>query len=178
MAQTTITEALAELKVIDKRILTKQEFIAQHVLRNEAMRDPLEKDGGSVSAITSALQSIHDLNEQKIKIRRAIQDVNGRTTITVSGTTRPIADWLVWRRDVSGQALQFLRGVSQGIEQQRKQALARGFKLSDPDAAGTGDIVVNMNEQHLSDQIEEMEAVLGTLDGQLSLKNATVMIEY
>jgi hypothetical protein len=40
-----------------------------------------------------------------------------------------------------------------------------------------GDIVVNVSELELANDIENMENVLGYLDGQLSLRNATVLID-
>lgn len=39
------------------------------------------------------------------------------------------------------------------------------------------DIVVNVDEQQLAKDIERLEETLGTLDGVLSLKNATVMLD-
>lgn len=177
MAEVTITEALAELKVIDKRVQKKREFISQHALRAEAMRDPLEKEGGSELAIQRELQAIRDLDERKVFIRRSIQMANEATVVTVGGQSRSIAEWLVWRRDVAPGLAQFLRGIATGIDQNRKESLKRGVKLVDSDAAGSGDIIVNINEQALSQQIEDLEAVLGTLDGQLSLKNATVPVD-
>ena len=45
------------------------------------------------------------------------------------------------------------------------------------EAAGSDDIVVNINEKELAEQAEALEEVLGSLDGQLSLKNATIYID-
>lgn len=44
-------------------------------------------------------------------------------------------------------------------------------------AASFQDIRVNVSENDLAKDLEQMETILGTLDGQLSLKNATVVIE-
>src|SRR5215831_611359 len=101
MAQITITEALAELKTIDKRIEKKREFVLSYLLRQEMFKDPLEKDGGSVSAIRREMQSIVDLEERRITIRRAVQQANERNSVMVGKQTRTIADWLVWRREVA-----------------------------------------------------------------------------
>src|SRR5277367_6394116 len=101
MPPVTITEALAELKTIDKRIQKKREFVLGYLLRQEMFKDPLERDGGSVSAIKREMQSIRDLEERKIGIRRAIQQANERTNVTVGKQTRSIADWLVWKREVA-----------------------------------------------------------------------------
>jgi hypothetical protein len=178
MAQITLTEALAEIKTIDKRIEKKREFVLGYLLRQEMFKDPLEKDGGSVSAIKRELQSIHDLEERKVHIRRAIQQANERNSITVGKQTRTIADWLVWRREVAPIQQQFLANIRGKIEQARQEALRRGAGLSSTaDSAKPNDVIVNVNEQELAREIESLEDVLGTLDGQLSLRNATLFLD-
>ena len=178
MAQVTITEALAELKTIDKRIVKKREFVLAYLLRQEMFKDPLEKDGGSVSAIKRETQAIRDLEERKIAIRRAIQQANERNTVAVGRQTRSIADWLVWRREVAPVQQKFLANLRAKIEQARQEATRRGASLgASAEAAKPNDVIVNVNEQELSGQIEELEEVLGKLDGQLSLKNATLLVD-
>jgi hypothetical protein len=58
----------------------------------------------------------------------------------------------------------------------RAKAQQQGTKVSEQTTESLTDIVVNVNEKDLSDQIEALETTLGALDGQLSLKNATVSI--
>src|SRR3954447_22513178 len=130
MPPITITEALAELKTIDKRIEKKREFVLSYLLRQEMLKDPLEKDGGSVSAIKRELQAIHDLEERKVLIRRRVQAANERNTVTVGKQSRTIADWLVWRRDGAPIQQQFLASLRNKIEQARAEAARRGAGLS------------------------------------------------
>lgn len=178
MKTTTITEALAELKVIDKRIEKKRQFAAQYALRPEQVKDPLEKDGGSAEAIRRELQAARDLEEEKIGIRRAIQGANAANRITINGQERPIADWLVWRRDVAPHGQAFLQGISRSIQTQRQELLKKGVQVATAEAAKPNDIVINLDEAALSKDMEDLEALLGTLDGQLSLKNATITVDY
>jgi hypothetical protein len=178
MPKITLTEALAELKTIDKRIAKKREFVLGYLLRQEMFKDPLEKDGGSVSAIKREMQSIHDLEERKITIRRAIQSANEQNSVTVAGQSRSIADWLVWRREVAPVQQTFLANIRTRIEQARQEAARKGAGLSgSAESAKPNDVIVNVNEQELARQIEALEDVLGTLDGQLSLRNATLTID-
>lgn len=51
----TITEALAEITTIGKRIAKKQEFIINHLGRISMVRDPLEKDGGATAVVSKSL---------------------------------------------------------------------------------------------------------------------------
>ena len=178
MAQITITEALAEIKTIEKRIEKKREFVLSYLLRQEMFKDPLEREGGSAAAIRRELQAIHDLEERRIAIRRAINAVNESATITISDQTRIIADWLVWRREVAPKQSQYFASLRIKIEQARAEATRKGAGLSSSaETARPNDIVVNINEQDLARQIEALEEAQGKLDGQLSLKNATLMID-
>lgn len=179
MPTMTITEALAELKTIDKRIAKKKEFIGQYTMRQENLRDPLEKDGGSFKAIQAEMQAIGDLELNKVNIKLAIAKANDETDVTVNGMTWPISWWLIWKRDVAPGTQSFLNTMANGIAKHRAQALTRGVSAtSDPSTAKPGDIIVNINEMHLAKSVEDLEVTLQTLDGQLSLKNATVTISW
>lgn len=172
----TITEALAECKTIDKRIEKKIQFVVSYLLRQEQMKDPLEKDGGSVAAIKQELQSLHDLAERKVAIRMAIGDANGEAVITSGPHTRSIAEWLVWRREAAPVLQKMWIDLRNRINATRETGARQGIAVG-PDATKPTDIIVNVNEIEMAHQIEALEEILGTLDGQLSLKNATVMVD-
>ncbi len=180
MKETTITEALAELKVITKRIENKRQFVLQHLLIGQGMKDPLEKDGGSPQIIARELQSIHDLEEEQVRIRRAIAAANANNTITIAGEGRSIADWLTWRREISAGSIQFLREISKKIQGVRGEAARRGLAnaVVPTQNAKADDIVVNLSEAELGGEIERLDTTLGTLDGLLSLRNATIVVTY
>lgn len=178
MSKLTITEALAELKTIGKRLDKKKEFVLGFLLRQEMIRDPLEKDGGSVQAVAAERQSARDLQERVLLLRRGIQTANERETITIGGTTRSIADWLVWRREVAPWQQQMLGAIRNQINATRTDAARKGFALvAATETSKPTDVLVNVSEKELAAEIENLENTLGTLDGQLSLKNATVLID-
>jgi hypothetical protein len=174
----TITEALAEIKTVQKRIASKREFVAAFLSRQDGIKDPLEKDGGSFQAIARERQAIGDLEGRIVAIRRGIQRVNDSTPITINGVSRSIADWLVWRRDVAPGHQQFLAAMRAKLNSTRDQARKQGVNMIAATAVAEKpqDFVVNINEQDLAKEIEDLEDTLGQLDGQLSLKNATVAI--
>lgn len=176
---TTITEGLAELKTIAKRIEKKQAFIQQYLVRQTSMADPFVKEGGTPSAVAREQQSLRDLEERIVKIRSAIAHANASTTITCSGITRTIADWLSWRREVSEKRKAFVATLVAKINQVRQNAAQKGLAVVQNEAAAQnfGDVVVNVDEMALNKEVEALEEMLGTLDGLLSLKNATITIE-
>lgn len=174
----TITEALAEIKTIGKRIEAKRTFINGILWRPEAIRDPHEKDGGSSQLIARERQAIGDLETRVVNLRRAIQSANEITPVAINGVSRCIADWLVWRRDVAPGFKTHLAAIRQSLANMRDQARKQGVGIAaTADAAQRNDVVVNVNEQALAAEIEGLEDTLGQLDGQLSLKNATVVLQ-
>lgn len=174
----TITEALAEIKTIGKRIQSKRNFINQYLYRMESMKDPLEKSGGSYQTIRQEMQAVADLEKRLIELRRGIQTANEKTMLTIEGTEMSIADWLVWRRDISPIRNMFLSGLSNSLKSIRDQAKRQGSSLVSigSQAEKPSDVIVNINEAELAGELEKLTNILGQLDGQLSLKNATVTI--
>jgi hypothetical protein len=172
----TITEALAEVKTISKRLEAKQKFVLEYLTRPENEKDPLEKDGGpgSAESIVRARQAIHDLQERLILIRSQIHKANLSNNITIGAQTRSISDWLAWKREVYEGSVNFLSNITQKVSQQGRALLNRGGKQENIPIPG---VVININPTTLAQEVEEITTAYETLDGQLSLKNATITIE-
>ena len=176
MTKITITEALAEGTTIEKRIAKKRQFVRDYLYRQEQLRDPLED--GSVDAIAKELQSIGDLEERRIRVRNVIAESNAGTTVSVNGSARSVADWLVWRREVAPQQQTFFNQLRSDIQGVRQEAQSRGFLVVAAEgAAKPGDVIVNLDERELATKSESLEETLGVLDGKLSLTNATTFVE-
>jgi hypothetical protein len=175
----TVTEALAEIKTIAKRLEKKRAFVLSFLWRQEKLKDPLAKDGGSPEAIKKEMQGIGDLENRVVSIRRAIQHANDTTSITLEGgAQRTISELLTWRREVAPGQKKLLEDIRTAIDAVRRDATKKGLQVTaTAQEAKPDDVVINVNESALAKDIEQMEIWLGHLDGQLSLKNATTMIE-
>lgn len=173
----TVTEALAELKTIDKRVEKKKGFVISHLLRLESMKDPLEKDGGQAKAVAAEIQSATDLLERKVAIRQAVHAANAQTEIGIDGITKTVEGWQLWRKEVAPELQRLFGTLSQQINSTRQEAQKRGTPVSTVGQEKPGDVIVNVNEMALRQEIERIEQVLGKLDGLLSLKNATTFVE-
>jgi hypothetical protein len=173
----TITEGLAELKTLTARIQKKREFVLGCLGRQEAFKDPHEKDGGSKTVIARERQAITDLEARTVAIRSAIQGANRETELVVNGLTMTIHDWLVWRREVAPGQKQFLANLRGTVEKIRSNAQSKGFQINPAADAKPQDVIINVDEYELAKQAEALEDLLGTLDGLLSLKNATITID-
>jgi hypothetical protein len=171
MPRLNISEAINQIEVIDRLVARKQQLIDAYLLREAAVRDPLERDGGTAGVLAREYRSIQALLGRKVRIRRAVQAANEQATITHGDTTRSVADWLVWKREVVARRSRFLGQMRHRIEQGRRSVSRKGA------APGRADLIVHVNEKDLSGEVESLEELRGYLAGQLALKNATVLVE-
>lgn len=178
----TITEALAEIKTVGKRIAKKRESISGYLARQDNLKDPLANEGGSVEFVKQERQAIRDLEARIVELRAKIAAANASTRVAVNGTERSVADWLTWRREIAPGQQQFLAALRGGLDNLRKQVAAKGLGIVNATAVVNTsevkptDVWVNISEKELAEEIEGLETVLGTLDGQLSLTNATTQV--
>lgn len=174
----TITEALAELKLIKAKVDKKKQFISNFIGRQDAVKDPLEKQGGYVAALKAERQSINDLINRFVLIRSKIAEANSKTNLTLGAETKTIADWLVWRRDAAPMIKDVQQSMANQINSLRNEGRKKGLNVvAEGQQQTPNDIIVNIDEKELSEWQERTIETLGILDGKLSLHNATVTIE-
>lgn len=174
----TITEALAEIKLIDKKVEKKTEAVKTYLVRQNCLRDPFEGEGGSRKVLEQEQQSIRDLLTRKVVLRTAIANANARTTVAVAGDSKTISEWLIWRREVAPTEQKLVADIRGRLEAAKNQVTQRGRTLSSSESvASLDDFIVNIDESKLVKRAEQLEVILATLDGQLSLRNATVSVE-
>lgn len=177
----TITEALAEIKTIGKRIETKNAQLQGYLFRDSRMRDPMEKDGGSAEFIKREHQAVSDLQKRMVDLRLSIQKSNMTTRLAMDGQEMTVYEWLIWRREVAPGIRQHLMELWSALQTARRSAQSRGVNVVAAAAAIQGgndhqELIVNINEQELAARREAIEKTLGDLDGRLSLINATTTI--
>ena len=186
MSKLTITEALQEIKTIGKRLDKKRKSVVPYLIRDSRARDPLAKDGGSEAFVKSERQSIHDLEERVIAIRTAIQRSNLDSQLQLGEQKRSVAEWLTWRREISGNQVSFLKEITNGLTRVRDETTKKGGKFIAAQAVAVNDsytpdgppeFVVNVDERALLSETDSLEQMLGDLDGKLSLFNATTVID-
>lgn len=173
-AKMTITEALAEIKTINARVLKKIENLNNYILRDSRVVDPLHASGGSGAYVKAEMQSIRDLGERIIRLRALIQLANHGNKLTLSGETRSVADWLTWRREISAGQKAHIDNIIRNIQSNRKtfQKSQHDNLSNRPPGVGDGELVVNVDEKWVLGESDRLEKLLGDLDGQLSLFNA------
>lgn len=172
----TITEALAELKTIAKKITSKQQAILQYLYRDSVLRDPLEASGGSRTYIAQERQSLKDLRQRYADIRMAIYAANGTTQLDVQGTVRTVAEWLVWKREIHKLHADELNAIANTVKNIRSKVAAMGKQFTNTESTDPKDVIANIDEAGVLREAEELATIMSTLDGKLSLINATTKI--
>lgn len=174
----TITEALSEVNLIKKKIEAKQTFIKSNMFSYNHLKDPYASEGGIAKKITSELQSLKDLQTRLEKIRAKISEANLHETLTVGETTKTVMEWLAWKREISASQTQFVNFMLSSIKSEldRYGKTPQVFK----DDAGNNhlaEITPNIDIPAWQREQENLMTINEVLDGKLSLKNATMMID-
>lgn len=178
----TITEGLAEIKTIGKRIETKDTQLQGYLYRDARLKDPMEKtEGGSEAFVKSERQAIGDLQKRIVELRTSIQEANMKTRLDLNGDSMTVYEWLIWRREIAPLQKARLDMIWRVLQSARAQAQKAGFGIVAAAAAVQGnaepkDVIVNVDEKAVAVEREQLEKTLGDLDGRLSLINATTMI--
>lgn len=168
----TITEAMAELKLIDKKIQKKSDFILSNISSSDIVPDSLE--GKGKERIKSEFKSISDLNKEYINIKKAINIANSENNVTINNNTMTIQEWLNWKAYVYEREISLLNNT---ISLLNKKTEPRAYK--DEDGNSKFEVITyNVDDEYISKEIETIMDSYERLDGQLSLKNATIVIEF
>lgn len=174
----TITEALSEVNLVKKKIAAKQEKIRGALVRADHVKDPFEKEDGSVEMIKREFQAIQDLSTRLQKIRAGISQTNISTTITIEGQTRSIHDWLVWRRELQKGEQGFIQICHSTVKQHVDSLMRQPQVVKDNEGKATlVEYKINVDYAELLKRDHTITEILERLDGQLSLKNATITFE-
>lgn len=178
MEKITITEALSEVNLIKKKIDKKKEMILANLARFKHVPDPYSKQGGGAQANLNELQAIKDLSSRLMRVRGAISQANLSNKITINGHELSIHDWLTWKREVAPLKQKFFLDLCQKTKQNMDH-FAKSPQVY-KDEEGKTHLVEFESNIDYADVMKDTENIgdcLERLDGQLSLKNATITVE-
>lgn len=158
----------------NKKIEDASRIVGEYLVRNNALRDPMEASGGSRAFVARMLQGIADMETNIGTIRVAIHDANRSNSLEVVGQTRSAEEWLILKREILPKRLKNLKGYYNRILSSRMTTRLDKSKQVD---SAEPDLVVNLDENELVKQITAIEEFMAVIDMKLSLFNATVVIE-
>ncbi len=177
----TISEAMAELKLINAKVEKKIDFIKSNCVSYNHAEDPYKKEGGRQELIKQEEQAVNDLLKRYELIREKIMKANLDTDITINDTTKSIYSWLVWRKDVK-ENQERLYKTYEIAENKNSELEARpqSYKKEEKDGTVINEFIkltFNIKLDKYRKELENISDAFEKLDGILSLKNATIFIE-
>jgi hypothetical protein len=178
MQKITITEGLSEINLIKKKVQDKHIKILGMLFQVSHLPDPFAQDGGSSKVIASEIQSVNDLYRKLAAIRAAISTANLTNVITIMDLTLSIHDWLIWKREISKSSIEFIERLCRDVKNHLDAAARSPQVYKDQDqVVQIVKTTINVDYPWCLKNLEQSKDILGKLDGQLSLKNATILIE-
>lgn len=178
MEKMTITEALSEINLLKKRIEHKKKNTLTLLIKPDHVADPYASEGGSAEFLKREFQSIDDLNRRFVKIRSAISKANLSHEITLGERTQSIHDWLTWKREIAKDETSYVNSVVNSTKAALDDA-AKNPRVYD-DAEGKKQLLKytsNVDYAAFVKKQETLAVLFEQLDGKLSLKNATILVE-
>lgn len=172
----TITEALAEIKLIEKKVVTKENHVLGHLWRMQSQPDIL---GDSDAELKKEIQSVSDLRKRWVEIRKAIAVANSETKIAIDGEEKTILEWLSWKREIAPNELQFHHQVHNRVKAKMDEIASRPSLFRDQkedNVVKLDSLKLNVDYSLHVTAASKVQEVLDKLDGQLSLKNATIQL--
>jgi hypothetical protein len=141
--------------------------------------DSMAADGGIKQVIQNELQSISDLEDRLCALRWAIMRTNTSENIEIMGKIRTLYGWLVWRKEIANNQKYFYKQIYD-VTKAEMDTLAktpRLYKPSDDSTATLVEIEPNLDYMSYAAKAATVGEILDKLDGILSLKNATLLVD-
>lgn len=171
MPTMTLTEALARHKLTLAKISDATNRLQHYLVRDDRLQDPLLKaDTTSEAFVAQQRQSISDLCQLAINIRRAIAQQNRDIRVTFGKLSMSIEDALCWRREIAPLQKALLNSLLVKARESRTPI------RSSQSATDLIKWVVSFDEKQAMDELEQLTTALAELDMQLSIVNATHII--
>ena len=177
VTEMTITEALAELRLIDKKMEKARQIANANVSRMSHVEDP-HKEGSHV-LVSRELQSIRDLGVRRVRIREAISQANLKIKIKIGKLDQSLSSWLTWKREVAIPEQNTIQGIADRAQKAFAQAQSNPqlYRENKDDEPQLAKLVLNVDIADLNAEALEIEETLGVLDGKMTLMNSTTVIK-
>lgn len=167
-----ITEALAEIKLIEKKIESKEQFVRENLFYPKHLTNALP------NGIESEVQAIADLRERWVALRSGIAAANQETQVEIRNMTRSVQGWLTWKREIASKMLAFHKSIFQNLKAAQDRQINNPSAYKDDEGkTHIVDIAYRLDYQKSVKAAEMIQEILDTLDGKLSLINATAHLK-
>lgn len=169
-----IATAFAEIRLANKKIEAKRDFIMRNLFLDDRLKDPFIKDGTTQQAeVDSALQSISDLKEYILRLNTAIARTNANNSLKVEGVERTVAEWLTWRNRILPVEREMVMNIASMLERTTRDNRDYGRSVQTPPP----NLTYMIGEAWVSKERDRLDTIDESLDGMLSVFNAVTEIQ-
>lgn len=163
-----IIEALKEMPLLEKRINSNVEQIAQYAAGNDIgnggfVFETAERQRQEVAGL---LQSTQDLVDRRAALRRKLYITNTQVMVTIEGQTKTITEWIEYRE----KGAQLLINAYSALNDNRALAQIRTIQYNPEAGIKT---VRFYNESDKNAKIQEITKIKDQIDAKLEIINAT-----
>jgi hypothetical protein len=186
----TIKRGMTRLKTIKGQIEHINAQIQQYGAINNKTYHPLgdmkvdiNKNHAQAKAeIESLFQQFRDLQEEFLKIKRAIVRTNLETKITVAGKTLTLQDAIVYRDVIADMARKLINSNNFAVTKAKNEVDRFNAQFSKLDeaskAAAVADVLYLINQDQIKELDKFLIEFLGELDGELDAINAVTELIF
>lgn len=171
----TITEALKEIKFLEKKINDKAQKLRAACCEMDYSGQPFTYgDESEQRAVVNGLQqSIVDMTNEIERLSISVNKTNLETNVSVNGKERSIASWILRRRKLCSLEVRAWNSLTDnGLKPQ-----AQSIKNENGESVA---VVTNpkkfYDEKKKNEVIESLENEANEIDGKLEVVNATTTL--
>lgn len=165
-----IIEAMNELKLTEKKLSSKLEFIKKFAARPSFRDDAF--NGEEKTKVAQAVQSSMDLIAQHEKLKRSIDLTNLEATTEVNGNVYTLHSLLQNKRLLC----KFKKAVYAHLDSREAEGEVATLRAKQAEGAVNAQVVYNYDIEDKAKNIMEVEELASNIDSALQIANAQLDI--
>jgi hypothetical protein len=161
-----LIEAMKKMRVIEKRMARKMGSINAYAALVSSEKPYFESESAQKKEVQSLIQANHDLMEEYLNLKRAVEITNLVTTVTIEGLTESISAFLVIKRKFAQMMVNTYGALNDDAAAQRLRQT--------PPVEGQRLHVIRLYDE--KDKLENMRKwmdIYEAIDAKLEVVNAT-----
>jgi hypothetical protein len=161
-----IIEAMNELKLTEKKLLSRLQFIQRYAARPSFRDDALS--GQEAKKVAEAVQASNDLIQRHEDLKRNLDYTNLVTTTKINGKTYSLHSLILHKRFLC----KLKTGVYSALNDQAAQQEVAQLRQRQTESKLNAQVVYNYDIQDRENKLTEVQELLSSVDSALQIANA------
>ena len=174
-----LIEAIKNLKIIQKRIDKNVGLIRQYASYISSEAPSFTTEAQQRNEVQSLIQANIDLQNEYLRLKKAIERTNLETLVTINGYTYPISDVISIRRIVGRFQNDTFAALDTTAAMSRMKQVYMGSAAKPVDPANPPRVIALFDEKYKNDSLKSWGEFLEAIDGKMEVVNAeTELLGY